>query len=146
MSGKHSFEEVIDKHGALVYKTSGISMLPMLRQNRDIVFIEKPDGRLKKYDVALYKRGKKYILHRVIAVRENDYVIRGDNTYQKEYGISDSDVIGVLSAFVRDEKKYSVNDRGYKLYSRIWNAIYPVRLMYRYVRHFLGKIKRYIFD
>ena len=33
-------------------------MNPMLYQNRDLVVIEPPAGRLDKYDVALYKRGK----------------------------------------------------------------------------------------
>ena len=35
-------------------------MLPMLRQNRDLVVIAPPQGRLQKYDVALYRRGSAY--------------------------------------------------------------------------------------
>ena len=53
-----TFEEILEKDGKLVYKTKGVSMNPMLYQNRDLVVIEVPRGRLKKYDVALYKRGK----------------------------------------------------------------------------------------
>ena len=80
-----TFEEILEKDGKLVYKTKGVSMNPMLYQNRDLVVIEVPKGRLKKYDVALYKRGKSYVLHRVIEVNENGtYSIRGDNTYSIE--------------------------------------------------------------
>ena len=49
-----TFEEILKKDGRLVYKTMGVSMLPMLYQNRDIGVIVPPEGRLKKYDVALY--------------------------------------------------------------------------------------------
>ena len=140
-SKAQTFEEVINKRGSIVYRTSGVSMLPMLKENRDLVFIVKPTGRLKKYDVPLYKRGDKYILHRIIKVRENDYVIRGDNTYQKEYGICDSDIVGILNTFVRNGKEYSVNDIKYRIYSRIWCALYPIRYARRFWRPTLGKLK-----
>lgn len=142
MSTETTFEEILEHHGKLVYKTKGISMLPMLRQNRDLVIIEKPQGRLKKYDVALYKRGSKYVLHRVISVREKDYVIRGDNTYKPEYGISDKNIIGVLKMFVRDGKEINIENKKYCAYVYFWCAIYPIRLFYKKVRSFLGKIKR----
>ena len=80
----NTFEEVLTRDGKLVYKTKGVSMEPMLRQNRDLVTIEVPVSRLKKYDVALYKRGDRYVLHRVIGVKEGFYLIRGDNTYRLE--------------------------------------------------------------
>ena len=53
-----TFEEILSKDGKLVYKTKGVSMNPMLYQNRDLVVIVPVKERLKKYDVALYRRGK----------------------------------------------------------------------------------------
>ena len=50
-------EEILEQKGWLVYKTKGVSMLPMLHENQDLVVIRTPEGRLKKYDVAVYKRG-----------------------------------------------------------------------------------------
>ena len=76
-----TFEDILARDGRLVYKTRGVSMEPMLRQNRDLVVIRVPGSRLKKYDVALYKRGKDYVLHRVIGVADGHYLIRGDNNY-----------------------------------------------------------------
>lgn len=72
----------------------------MLYVNRDLVIISVPQGRLQPYDVALYRRGSAYVLHRVIQVREKDYLIRGDNTYRLEV-VPDSAVIGVLTGFKR---------------------------------------------
>ena len=47
-----TFETILAREGRLVYRTRGVSMEPMLRQNRDIVVIAAVSGRLKKYDVA----------------------------------------------------------------------------------------------
>ena len=125
----NTFEDLLARDGRLVYKTKGVSMEPLLRQNRDLVIIQVPVSRLKKYDVALYRRGPNYVLHRVIEVKEGFYLIRGDNTYVTET-VPDSNVIGVLSGFLRKKKKYSVADPGYRCYVRIWCAIYPVRLVF----------------
>ena len=103
-----TFEEILEKDGKLVYKTKGVSMNPMLYQNRDLVVIEPVKGRLKELDVALYRRGRSYVLHRVIAVNDDGtYLIRGDNTYSDEI-VPDSAVLGVLTEFVRDGKQYKV--------------------------------------
>ena len=124
-----SFEEILARDGRLVYKIKGVSMLPMLRQNRDVVVISLPDGPLKKYDVALYKRGKAYVLHRVIDVIEWGYAIRGDNTYVLEK-VPEKAIVGVLTDFTRKSRTYSVNNKSYLRYVRIWCAIYPLRAFY----------------
>ncbi len=136
-----TFEEILKKDGRLVYKTRGVSMLPMLHQNRDIVVIVPPEGRLKKYDVALYKRGSSYILHRIIGTQDEEYLIRGDNTYRMEY-VPPELMIGVLTGFVRNGKSYSVEDTGYQIYCRIWNAIYPLRKLLFLMRRIAGKTAR----
>lgn len=132
-------EEILEQKGWLVYKTRGISMLPMLHENQDLVMIKPLKGRLKKYDVALYKRGEAYVLHRVIGVRRDGYNIRGDNTYAVEK-VPEEAVIGVLTSFIREGKEYKVTDIRYLLYERIWNTIYPLRVMYRYCFNFARKI------
>ena len=107
-------------------------MKPMLYVNRDLVIISVPQGRLQPYDVALYRRGSAYVLHRVIQVREKDYPIRGDNTYRLEV-VPDSAVIGVLTGFKRKGKDYSVQDPAYRRYVRVWCAIYPARKVLVYL-------------
>lgn len=107
----------------------GNSMYPMLRSRRDTIVVRPCTGRLRQYDVALYKRGGKYVLHRVLEVRPEDYVIRGDNCLGKEYGIRDGDVLGVLTAFHRGEHQVSLESSWYKLYVQIWCKIFPLRLI-----------------
>lgn len=104
-------------------------MEPMLRQNRDLVTVEIPSSRLKKFDVALYKHGEKYVLHRVIDVTDTYYRIRGDNTYAIEQ-VPFNRVIGVLTSFQRKGITYKTTDQGYLRYVRFWNAIYPLRAVW----------------
>ena len=136
-----SFEEYLAEEGKLVYKTRGVSMEPMLRQNRDLVVIEVPDGRLKRYDVAFYRRREAYVLHRVIRVTEDGYRIRGDNTYSIEI-VPESDIIGVLTGFCRKGKEYTTDNRAYRRYVRFWCAIYPIRALWVRCRRLGGKILR----
>ena len=139
-----TFEEEIEKHGYLVYGNVGDSMLPLLRQGKDLFVISrKPEGRLKKYDVPLYKRDDgTYVLHRIIKVRRHDYVLCGDNRWQCEKGISDRHVIGVMTAIVRDGTSISVTDGKYRLYVHLWCDFFLVRAFILRFRALLRKIKR----
>ncbi len=123
-----NYEQYLDRYGVLTYRFKGISMLPMLRQGKDtFTVVKKTQARCKKYDVALYRRGEQYVLHRVVKVLPQSYVILGDNCAKKEYNITDEDIIGVLQSFTRGERSISVDHRGYRLYARVWYWLYPLR-------------------
>lgn len=141
---KTSYEEELDRKGFFTYTCSGISMLPLLRQRKDLFTIEKPKGRFKKYDVVLYKRPPaSYVLHRVVEVREQDYVILGDNCLYKEYGIRDEDIIGIMTSFVRNGKEYSVSCKWYRFYSMVWYWLYPVRKLWMKCKQVLKTCKKW---
>ena len=117
---KSSFEDVLARDGQLTYTNVGVSMLPLLRSGKDLFTVRrKGPERCRVGDVVLYKRGDVYVLHRIIEVRPDDYVILGDNCAAKEYGITDADILGVMTGFVRGGKEHSVSGRGFRLYSRI---------------------------
>ncbi len=144
MSATADIKEFIKENGFFMNTTEGTSMYPMLRSKKDTVVILPYQGRLKKYDVPLYKVGDEYVLHRIIKVLPDSYVIRGDNRIDKETGITDEDIVGVLTEFYRGEKKISVNNPIYRLYARVWNWIYPLRMLYKKCRVVAGKFKRKI--
>jgi hypothetical protein len=130
-----SYEEYLDKYQRLVRTNVGVSMLPLLRQGRDLFVVEKRGpGRLKAGDVVLYRRPPdKYVLHRIVEVREKDYVILGDNCVNREYGITDDDILGIMTGFVRDGKQHTVTERGYRLYSFLQLHGGPVRVFFKKV-------------
>ncbi len=141
-----SFEEELEKNGSLVYTNKGRSMMPLLRQDRDLMVIEKKGPeRCKKYDAVLFKRGNRYVLHRILKVREDDYYIAGDNCRKGEY-VREEQILGVLRQIVRDGKTISVEDPGYLRYVHLWCDAYPLRAALFFVRdgvrHVGSRIKR----
>ena len=129
--------------GFFVSTTVGMSMYPMLRNRRDrVVILPVGEGRLRRWDLPLYLREDgQYILHRVIAVKEDHYVIRGDNTWSKEY-VRDEQILGVVSEFYRGKKHIRTDARLYRLYAAFWHTIYPLRRWWLGVRKFAARIKR----
>ena len=112
-------EEYLAENGTLTYTNVGFSMWPLLREGRDMFTLRKKEcERCKRGDVVLYRRPpNQYVLHRVIEVRENDYVILGDNCIAKEYGIIDADILGVMMGFIRSGHEHSVDGWGYRVYT-----------------------------
>ena len=125
-----TYEEYLVKNDDLTYTNVGVSMMPLLHQGRDLFTVTKKTARrCKAGDVVLYRRPpNKYVLHRIIAVRPDDYVILGDNCVRKEYGIKDSDIIGIMTGFVRNGRSYSVKDPPYRLYSAYIMSTIPIRI------------------
>ena len=112
---KQKIEDVLINNGKYVGPTSGVSMLPMFKDRRDTIVVLPKTERLKPLDVALYRRGDAYVLHRVLSVTPNGYIIRGDNCYSDE-NVPESAVIGVLSEFFRKDKHYYCTDEKYLRY------------------------------
>lgn len=140
-----NIEEMLKTEGVYITTTVGFSMYPLLKNRRDNVLIRPKEGKLKKYDVPLYKRGDKYILHRIIKVTDKGYIIRGDNCDNKEFDITDEKIIGVLTALWRKEKFFTVDNFIYKCYSRFIVFFHPVRMLYKSARYYLSRVKHKLF-
>lgn len=144
---KTTFEQVLQEHGQLVYTNVGDSMWPLLHEGQDLMIIDKkPEGRMKKYDAILYKRPcGKYIMHRIMKVRKDDYVLCGDNRWQREFGVKDEWILGVLTAVIRKGKRISVTNWKYRLYVHIWCDFYWIRAFILRGWGVMRKIVRKIF-
>lgn len=135
-----SFEQYLAEHEYLTYTNVGVSMLPLLREGKDLFTVRrKGPERCRVGDVVLYRRPPhSYVLHRIIKVREKDYVILGDNCVGREYGIRDEDILGVMVGFVRDGVQHKVDEPGYRAYSALQVHGAPVRIAGKLV---MGKLK-----
>lgn len=137
-----SIREYLEENGVLTYTNKGVSMMPMLRQGRDLItVVKKGPERCKKYDVILFDRSPtEHVLHRVVEVREEGYGVLGDNCWNVE-SVREDQIYGVLQSFVRNGRKISLNDIRYIAYSRLRVLFYPLRkLRWRAVR----KIRRLV--
>ena len=146
----YTFEDYLETKGFLLYTNVGCSMMPLLRQRRDVIEIRrKGSGRCKKYDVVLYKRGEKYVLHRILKVLPQGYLIAGDNNTFVERDVTDGMILGVMTRVIRDGKDIYMDNPWYRLYVHLWCDCYPVRMLVlrgiREVRSILGAVKRRLF-
>ena len=141
-------EEVLALQGQYVGPTVGVSMLPMLKNRRETIVVKPKTERLQPLDVALYRRGKDYVLHRVIASKDGGYLIRGDNTYTDEF-VPEESVFGVLTEFFRKGKHIYCTDKKYIAYANKRLKTYKTRrffvLIKLRIRRVLAKIFRFFF-
>ncbi len=140
---KISFEEELRRHGSFLFPSTGWSMSPLIKPGRDLVEITKrPPQRLRRYDVVLYKRENRYILHRILRVREKDYVIAGDHNAHLEYGVTDDMILGVLTAIVRqDGTRETLGSLRCRCYTHLWCDFFPVRAALLRGRRLAGRVK-----
>ena len=132
-------EKVLSDEGMYVSCVVGHSMEPMLYERRDTVAVVPVTERLKKYDIALYRAGEKYVLHRVIKVLPDSYVFCGDNCVELERGITDKDILGKLTEVWRGEEKMKLDGFKYGFYCRVRVLSFLPR---RIIRRLRGAISR----
>ena len=135
---RQSVENVLKDKGYIIISTAGYSMAPMLRDRKDTVEIHRPTEIPKKYDVVLFRKGNKLVLHRIIKVTKDGYITRGDNTVEKDV-VGNDDIIGVLYAFTRHGKRHAVTDISYRFYARYIVSVHPMKI---YMQRVLRKLKR----
>mgnify|MGYP000175724850 CR=1 FL=1 len=134
---------VLDSGGEFCMYPRGISMLPLLRQGWDCVYLAKPNGHLKKNDIAFYLRDDgHYVLHRVIKYKNGKYTMCGDNQTTLEEGIEDRQIIAYVSRFKRQEKLVTPKDMPYRIYMFLWQSFFIRRCFFfaRKVKHKIGRI------
>ena len=135
-----SFEELMEKNGFIAYSFKGTSMLPLLKQEKDIVVIKKQDTDVfHEFDIVLFRRNlaenrKEYVLHRIIKDNnDGTYWIIGDNTMAGET-VKKEDILGTLKSIKRNNKTLKLDSSLYKAYVYTWCKHYKIRI-------FLTKIK-----
>lgn len=135
-----TIEEELAVHNHSFFQTVGSSMEPLLHNRKSTVVIAAKQGRLNRYDVALYcKPTGEYILHRVIKVLDGSYLIRGDNCVWDEI-VPDEQIIGVMTAYYPNEHSdpISCNSKVYQKYLKtLW-----WRYVFLKIRSFLWRIRR----
>ena len=122
----------------------GLSMLPLLRQGKDMVELSPLPETLKKYDLPVYQYPSgKVVMHRVVKAEEDIYICLGDNTFEYER-IKPEQMVALVTAIKRGEKRIPVTSPAYRLYCRVWVAIYPIRKFLQPGRIFLRRAYGFI--
>lgn len=140
---EHIIRETLDMGKTFKISPNGGSMLPLIVQGRDHVYIKKPEGRLKKYDIAFFKRDTgEFILHRVIKVKKDSYVFCGDNQWIVEKGIKEHNIIGVVCKLECSGKTILTDDTEYMKYVKKRVGTRVIRNWDKILIRFLARVYR----
>lgn len=135
-------KEQLESGRTVTLPITGTSMLPLLVAGRDSVIlssVKKPNIN----DIIFYRRNNgQFVLHRIIGVDENGYILCGDNQWVKEYGIHDHNIIGVVTEINRDGKTFNINNDKYIKYYKRWLKLFPIRKPLIKILTILRAIKR----
>ena len=112
----------------ITFRVYGYSMRPFIENGRDQVELVPPQkpqiGQVVFAEVA----PKTYALHRIIRIDGNIITMRGDgNRLSQTESFTADKIIGTASAFIRKGKRIGTDSRKWRIYSRIWEFLKPIR-------------------
>ena len=97
--------KAFDEGQSFSFIPNGISMLPTIVGGRDAVTIKRPTDKLKKSDIILYRRKSgQFVLHRIIDLDGDYYILCGDNEVYPEKNIKHNQIIGIVTCYTRKGK------------------------------------------
>lgn len=144
MNGTITFEDELRRSGRLVYTNVGVSMMPLLREGRDVMVIERLDDEPRRYDAVLFRRdgvrGRgEYVMHRILRKLPDDkYWIVGDNCTDGET-VSRENILGRLTHVNRGGRIIKTTDLSYRMYVAFWCAPYHLRFAVLKLRIFCSR-------
>lgn len=121
-------QEKLNMGAEVELPSSGNSMYPLFRHRQDSFRLSRTENAPEKYDMVLYRRDNgTYVLHRIVGVGPEGYILRGDNQFDSEYPVRADQIIAVVSSFSRSGKQVCCGDFGYWLYTRLWVSTAALR-------------------
>lgn len=130
--------EVVGEGGEFRLYPKGTSMRPLLRQGIDSVALASLNRSPKRGDILLYRRENgQYVLHRLMRRAKNgDLCFSGDNHMALEHGIAETQVLAVVTAIFRGEKRRSAKGVFMSCYGRLMtvNAFKRLFFVARHIR------------
>lgn len=140
------FIEEMKKGKSLKFSPWGYSMYPFLVSKRDDVIVEIPQKKLERGNICLYRRiDGTYVLHSLYKKNKKGLYFVGDNQTAIEGPLLETQVIAVVTAFIRKGKKIECSNKGYLLLHTLWMHIRfarPIILgLWKVVRKISGKEK-----
>lgn len=126
----NNIERSIKELGYAVVPITGTSMLPLLKEGRDLVELEScSQERLKKGDVVLYKKNDgTLVLHRIIKTENGEFfTVLGDHQFNNDERVNNNQIIAVACGFFIKGRYVNEKTRWYRLYKKIWLCNLNVR-------------------
>ena len=124
-----NIEQCLLELGYAVVPISGTSMWPLLKAGKSRVQVEAVEEKtLRKGDIVLYRRKDgTLVLHRIMKVKEDTYLVCGDHQWKLEEEIRVNHILAVVQGFFRDGRYVDDTTGCYRLYKVFWNKNLAIR-------------------
>ena len=125
-------EETIKSGNQFSVCAFGISMLPFIRNGKDIVTLGPVKNELKANDIIFYRRPNgQFVLHRIVNVRsDNGYDLCGDNQYVIEKNVREEQIIAKLDRLEKNGKQIELSS----FKARLWCRYLPLHRFFLHVK------------
>ncbi|MBR2635195.1 MAG: S24/S26 family peptidase [Clostridia bacterium] len=129
--------EEIQKGNSFSFTAFGSSMHPYIRGGKDKVCLSPLTSPPKEGDVVFYQRENgAFVLHRIIKIKNGQYIMCGDNQFSREFGIRAEQIIARLSFVERNGKAI----RPSSFSSQCYRFFLPLRRFLLHLRYALKKL------
>ncbi|MBO4760430.1 MAG: hypothetical protein J5520_01635 [Bacteroidales bacterium] len=116
-----SISEMLAEGREVVMTPKGSSMHPFIRGDVDSVALKKKDT-VAPGDIVLAKIGDRFIMHRVMSVKEDSVILMGDGNVRGTEQCTPGDIRGTVVSVIKPSGRRKTPGKG-----RIWKALRPVR-------------------
>ena len=133
-------EKLLAEGIRVTLKVKGNSMLPFIRGGRDSVTLEAPAG-ISRGDIVLARMGQgRYVLHRVIKIKDNIVVLMGDGNCRGTEQCMRHDIYGRVINIITPDRCTTTDTLSMHMAGTAWRLLRPVR------RWLLALYRRTIMD
>ncbi|MBQ2974709.1 MAG: S26 family signal peptidase [Clostridia bacterium] len=124
-----SVEEMLNSGYEVDFTVTGNSMWPFLSHARDRVIVERfQNNNLKKGDIILFKPiPGKYLLHRIIKLNSDCFQTAGDGNCFSDGSFPHCTIVARVCKIIRKGKSIPADSLKYKIFSRCWTLLFPIR-------------------
>ena len=138
-----AYEEMLRQDGKIITHVVGYSMFPLLCNRESIVIVESVNRvPPRRGDVVLYKSGTNYLLHRILQIKPDEYLIRGDNTWVIEHIPKDA-LLATMTGFYRHAKGRLISRNNFFYF--LYRLMLPCVRLLRRINNILKKILRKLY-
>lgn len=89
-------------------EVQGNSMAPVLRPKDAVVVENKPGERFRRGDILLVARNDDYVTHRLIDIKPEGYILKGDNMFAPDKPVLEEQIIGKVIQVYRRNRRYDL--------------------------------------
>lgn len=125
--------QVLEQGKQATIPVKGFSMLPFIRGSKDLVVLEKADGKeLKADDIVLFhlgpQEGGRYVMHRILSLDGDKVDIMGDGVPKNHEHVLRDRILAKAVTILRDGKRSvdPYSPRQLRLV-HFWQRLRPVR-------------------